>query len=106
MVDVRVRKDHGVDVSGGERQLAVALPCFLAAAVVGAAIEKILVILHGQVMHGASNGLGGAPESKFHPLHDTPGLHMKQAGLFVVIPLTSALFIGWNKVGAKSFATG
>ena len=31
---------------------------------------------------------------------------MKQAGLFVVIPLTSALFIGWNRVGARSLATG
>lgn len=121
MVDVRVRKDHGVDIGGGERQMAVTLPCFLAATLVGAAIEKILVVLHGQVMHGTSNGLGGAPESKFHPLNDTLGLHMKQAVLFVLILLPSALFSWWNRdmpqfgvhhddaiywVGAKSLATG
>ncbi len=71
MIDVRVRQHHRGNVFARERKVPVAIFGFLSAALILAAIQQITIVADHQLMHGAGNHLGRAPECQFHPLKNT-----------------------------------
>ena len=68
VIDVRMRQHHRGDVPAGKRKIPVALLGLLPASLILAAIQQIALAVHSQLMHGAGDGLGRAPECEFHPL--------------------------------------
>src|SRR5258708_7068544 len=56
VVDVRVGEHHGVDGAGWRRQVAVAILRILAASLIEAAIEKVVLAVDLQMAHGPGDG--------------------------------------------------
>ena len=71
VIDVGVRQHHRGHVFAREREVPVALLGFLAVALILAAIQQIAIVADHQLMHGAGDHLGRAPECQFHPLKNT-----------------------------------
>ena len=71
MVDVGVRKHDGGYIAAVKREIPVALGCFLTAALKLAAVEQVVVVSDGELVHGTGHGLSRAPKCKLHPLKDT-----------------------------------
>jgi hypothetical protein len=63
---MRVGEHHGMDGSGGKGQVAVAILGILAAALIQAAVEQIVLAIDLQVVHGPCDRSGRAPECNFH----------------------------------------
>ena len=78
VIDVRVREHHRGNVLARKREVAVALGGFLSAALVLAAIQQIAFVADSQLMHGAGDYLGRAPEGQFHPFKNTLGMTRSQ----------------------------
>ncbi len=72
VVDVRVRQHHRGNILARERKVPVALDGFLSVALIFAAIQQVAFVVDGQLMHGAGDDFGRAPECQFHPLKNTP----------------------------------
>ena len=57
----------------GNGKIPVALLGFLSASLILAAIQQIAFVVDHQLMHGAGDHLGRAPECEFHPFKNTLG---------------------------------
>ena len=77
VVDVRMRKNHRVDLRGIHRHVAVLLERLLAVALVKAAVEKNALAVGLHEMHGAGGRLRSAVERDLHGLSLLPCLWLK-----------------------------
>jgi len=63
---VCVRQHHGIDLGGVEGQVAVALECNLALALVESAVQQQVAPIDAKEVHRAGHRAGGAPELDVH----------------------------------------
>ena len=66
VIDVRVRKHHGVDLVDWKRQPGVLLAAFAALALKQSAIQQHGALAHAQDMAGSGDFLRGAGELDLH----------------------------------------